>query len=427
MPEHAFHTPVLGTRRGAVLLALSLMLLMVAAGMCFSLMPIVTAEMQDRFGFSASQIGLLTSVFMLAFGLGAIPLGLAGARWGGRVLLAGTGLLALGTLLFAFTASYSWFLVGRLLQGVGAGGHVPVANALLAHAVGRRYQGWALGVFGCGHGVGVVAGLLILPSAQAAGGYRAAFLVTAGIATVFLMISSAHKVVRGLPPRMAADLSFTGLMRAVGTVALNWRLLLLIAMNLGVGAVFVGLITWTPSFLHDQRGASLAVAAYLSAGIGAAQILGNIFGAAAMSRWGKTLVLVVGMAVMLIATVLVPFAPGTAAVFVCVTVAGFLTMAMFPPLMGSIPEVVPRLEQVGPASGYLSTVNLLATLLTPWLFGVLLDSYGTAEGDRGYLFGYQFVALFALVGTLAAVGYAINRRRAGRQRAQQPTQQPTQH
>lgn len=398
------------------------MLLMVAAGMCFSLMPIVTEEMQGRFGFSSSQIGLLTSVFMLAFGLGAIPLGMAGARWGGRVLLAGTGLLIAGTLLFAFTASYPWFLIGRLLQGIGAGGHVPVANALLAHAVDRRYQGWALGVFGCGHGVGVVTALLILPSAQAAGGYGTVCIVTAGMATVFLLVSAAHKVVRGLPPRMATDLSFAGLVRAVGTVALNRRLLLLVAMNLGVAAVFVGLITWTPSFLHDQRGASLAVAAYLSAGIGVAQILGNVFGAAAMSRWGKTLVLVVGMAVMLIATLLVPFVPGTATVFVCVTVAGFLTMAMFPPLMGSIPEVVPQLEQVGPAGGYLSTVNLVATLLTPWLFGVLLDSYGTGEGERGYLLGYQFVALFALVGTVAAVVYAITRRRAGRLQAQHQTE-----
>lgn len=401
-----------------MLLALSLMLLMVAAGMCFALMPIVTVEMQDRFGFSGSQIGLLTSIFMLAFGLGAIPLGLAGARWGGRVLLAGTGLLVLGTLLFALTASYPWFLLGRLLQGVGAGGHVPVSNALIANAVDRRYQGWALGVFGCGHGVGVVVALFVLPSAQAAGGYRAVCLVTAGMAAAFLLVSLTHRVVRGLPPRMGTDVSFAALMRVLGTVALNWRLALLVAMNLGVGAVFVGFLTWTPPFLHDQRGASLAVAAYLSAGIGAAQILGNMFGAAAMSRWGKTRVMLAGMAVMLVAAVLVPFAPGTVTVFACVTVAGFVTMALFPPIMGSIPEVVPTLEQVGPAGGYLSTVNLVATLLTPWLFGVLLDNYGTAEGERGYLFGYLLVALFALVGVLAAIAYAITRRRAGHHRTQ---------
>lgn len=383
----------------------------VAASMALALMPIVTPELQDRIGLSSSQIGLLTSVFMMTFALGALPMGLVGARWGGLVLVIGGVLLAAGLVLFALLGSYPWFVVGRLLQGVGASAFVPVGNALIAQNVDRRYQPWALGVFGSGTGLGVVAALLIMPSIHAAGGYRAVFLVTAGIALAFSVVAGANKIVRSRPSQVVGDVSFVGLMRGIGAIALNRRLLLLILINIGVTASFVGLLTWTPSFLHDQRGASLAVAAYLTAGLGVAQILGNIGGAGAMARWGKPFVLSAGMIVLLVAVALIPFTPWVAAVFVWVVVAGFITMALFPPVLGSVPEIVPHLEQVGPASGFMNLVNPVATLLAPWLFGVLLDTYGTGEGDRGYLWGYELLALFALVGATAGVVYAVSSRR----------------
>ena len=179
-------------------------------------------------------------------------------------------------------------------------------------------------------------------------------------------------------------------------MAVNRRLLLLILVNIGVMAIVVGLLAWTPLFLHDQRGTSLSVAAYLT---------GNLAGAAAMSRWGKPFVLAVGMGVMFLATALVPFVPGFVLVFACVTVAGFLTMAVFPAIIGSVAEVVDRPEQIGPATGFLNLTNIVGTWFAPWLFGVLLDSYGTAPGRSGYLLGYMLLALFPFLGTLAAVVY----------------------
>ena len=408
-PYHA-----IDTRRGAVLLALDLLLFPLVASIALALMPIVTEELQDRFGLSASQIGLLTSIYMLTFALGGVPAGMAGARWGGRALLVGVGVLIGGSVVFAFSESYQGFLVGRLLQGLGASAFMPVASALIARNVHPRHHEWALGVFGCGHGFGVVAALLIMPSIQVAGGYRPVFLATAGIAVAITVVGLGHGLVRSLPRRAGVDVSLLSLVRAIGSMALNPWLLLLVVLNLGTTAVFAGVLTWTPSFLHDQHGTSLAVAAYLTAGLGVAQILGNAGGAVAMARWGKPFVLAAGMIVMLVATAVLPIAPGIATVFACVVVAGFLTMAVLPPILGSLPEIVPRIEQVGPALGFMNLTNLIATLLAPWLFGALLDAYGTGQGQEGFFWGYQLLALFALVGAIAGVVYATARRRAAR-------------
>ena len=403
--------PLTQTKRGAFLLGLALMVYLTVTGMCLSLIPIVAGEMEDRFGLSASQIGLLTSMFMVTTALGAIPMGLAGVRWGGRVLLASGVILIAGLVLFAGTASYKWFIVARLLQGIGASSGPPAATALIAQAVDRRFHAWALGVLGCGQGVGVLLTLLIMPSIQAAAGYRVVFLATAGIAVVLIGLTLLRPEMRALPGPQVASGSLAGLLKALGKVSLNPRLLLLVVVNIGAIGLFVGIVAWTPSFLHDQRGTSLEMAAYLTAGLGLAQLLGSPAGATAMGRFGKASVLLTGMAIMLVATVLVPFAPGVAGPFVCVVITGFLTLAMLPALLGSIPEVVSGPDQVGAATGYMYTVNLVSTMLAPWLFGVSLDHFGAAKGDAGYTWGYMLLALFALLGFIAALIYAASRGR----------------
>jgi MFS transporter, ACS family, hexuronate transporter len=401
-------------KRGALTLGLALMVFVTITGMCISLVPIVAAQLQDQFGFSSSQIGLLTSMFMVTTALGAIPMGLAAARWGARVLLAAAALFIVGLVLFAGTASYPWFIVARLIQGVGASAGPPVTTSLIAQTVARRYQGWTLGIFGCGQGVGVLLTLLIMPSIQAAAGYRVVFLVTAGIALALVALALGRREIRSRAGSVPAGASLASLARSVAAVALNLRLLLLIVINIGALGLFIGVLTWTPSFLHDQRGTSLAVAAYLTAGFGLAQLLGSPAGAALMTRIGKGPQLVGGMGLMLLVTAVIPFAPGVAGVFICVLLNGFVTLAMLPAFLGSIPEVVAGPDQVGAATGYMYTVNLVATLLAPWIFGVLLDKYGVAKGDSGYMLGYQFLALFALLGLVAAALFLAVRRRGAK-------------
>jgi MFS family permease len=388
------------------------MLLLMLGSLALSLVPIVRDQLQEApYLLSDSQIGLLTSVFMLTFAGGALLAGLAASRWGGPTLLVGGVCLVVGSVLFAVSSSYPWFLVARFLQGVGGSAFLPGCNALIAHSISPRYQGRALGLMGCGWGLGVIATLLIMPSVQDVGGFRAVFLTTAGIALLIVAVAALHPKLRCRSRMMGSDSTFSGLARTIKSIATNRRLLPILMVQVGGGAISVGVLTWTPGFLHDQKAASLAMAAYLTAGFGLAQLLGNPSGAAAMARWGKPVVLVVGLALILLITVLIPVVPGMAAVFICVVVVGFLSMVIFPAILGSIADVVPRLDQVGPASGYMTAVGLLGSMLAPWLFGVLLDSYGATEGGSGYLWGYLLLGLFALVGTVAAAIYMVLRRR----------------
>ena len=162
-----------------------------------SVIPTVGDSMRTEFSLSASQIGLLTSLFMVAFALGSIPMGVLGSRWGGKVLLAGAGVMALGAVLFAFSGSYPWFLASRFLQGIGASAILPVVNMLIAQVFPPTERAKSLGLFGAGLGVGVVAALLCFPSLAAWAGYRAVFLVAAGAAVA---VGCAEPRAAGGPP-----------------------------------------------------------------------------------------------------------------------------------------------------------------------------------------------------------------------------------
>jgi predicted MFS family arabinose efflux permease len=376
-----------------------------------TLIPVVTPFLKDNYHLSDAQIGLLTSAFAVAVAVTAIPMGLATARWGGRTLLIAAALFLAGSLVFAVADSYAWFMVGRFIQGLGAGAGMPVGTALITHLVAPKSRHRAFGLFGAGTGLGTVGTLLIIPSIAAAGGYRAVFIAAAVFAVALAAATVSLRALRSRPAWSDAQ-TVGALMRELGKAALNPGVLLMAVMNLTVVAVVVGVLTWTPQFLHDMHGASLAMAAYLTAAIGLSQTFGNPAGAASMTRWSKNRVLVVALALLVATTALIPVWPGIVATVIAVIATTFVAGAILPPSLAIVADVVQGNEAVGAATGLIGLLNVTGSMLAPWVFGVLLDAYGTAPGDSGYTAGYAMLAGFAAAGFAAAIAYALLRRRA---------------
>ncbi len=394
---------VVSARRRSVateVMAVVLMLYFSLTACSLSLVPVVAGQLRDQLSLSGSQIGLLTSVLMLALGVTAIPAGLAAGRLGGRVMIFACGLFVAGSIVFALSSSFGWLLVGRALQGLGAGVTVPACSVVLANALPPEKRGRAWGIFGAGHGLGVMAALLVMPSVAAATGYRGVFLTTAGFAAALGLAVALMRPVRELPERPERIPSPRHLARSIRGTVSNRRLLLLALFNVATLGVGVGALAWTPHYMEVHFGSGAAAAGQLTAMVGAAQLVGNPVGAAAMSRWGKLPVITVSLVLLTVTMMMVPFASSLSAVCILVTLAGFLSMAFFSPLYAYIPLVVARPEQVGLASGVVNVFGFGGALLTPYLFGLILDQMGDASG---YLAGYLLLTGFALAGVIGAI------------------------
>ena len=155
------------------------------------------------------------------------------------------------------------------------------------------------------------------------------------------------------------------------------------------------------------------MAAYLTAGLAVAQLIGAPAGAAGAIRWGRMPIITGSMVAMSVVALLVPVVPGRVLVFIMVALVGFFSLAYFSPRFAMIPEVVSRPEQVGPASGLINAVGFGISTLAPWLFGL-------ADHGLGYLAGYLVLAAFGFAGAVGALFFKVPRKpvvadgRAGR-------------
>jgi MFS family permease len=279
-------------------------------------------------------------------------------------------------------------------------------GTVIPDAISPRFRGRAWGFFGTGHGLGVVMALLILPSIAKAGGYRATFIAAAGLIAAFATFALIQSPVRRKPAYCSGFVRPGDVVRALGTTVTNRQVLLLSLFNLAALAVGVGAVVWTPEFMKTEFGASVEVAAYLTAGLGLAQLAGNPLGAVAMSRWGKKQVIVASMLLMTACIGLVPFLPWLWIVFAFVTITGFLTMAYFSPLFGGIAEVVRTTPEAGAATGLIEVFGFVGALVAPWLFGLLLD---VTEGRTGYIAGYLMLAGIAALSCIGLLFLRLSR------------------
>jgi MFS family permease len=97
--------------------------------------------------------------------------------------------------------------------------------------------------------------------------------------------------------------------------------------------------------------------------------------------------------------------PGITLVFGMVVVAGFFSMFFFPAMMGYIPEIVKKPQEVGPATGITTVMGFAGSLVAPWLFGRILDVGGRSA--HSYLGGFLMLAAFPVA---AVIGMLFFRR-----------------
>ncbi len=402
--------PLVATRRGADLLAVILMFVFATSAIALSLMPVVENQLASDVGLDKGQLGLLTTVFMAFYGISGVSSGIGAARWGGRLLVACCGCFFVGSLVFALSSDMPGFIAGRAIQGLGGGMVVATCSPVLAHALPSRSLGRAWGILGAGWGIGEVVALLVMPSIQNAGGYRAVFLTTAGLGLVLGVLVLTQKAVRVLPSHPEGATTVRGLASAVGSVARNRKVLLLSFVNAAALAIGVGVLVWTPGFLQNIHGSSESVSLYLLAGLGVAQIFGNPCGAIATARWGKFGVIVWSIIPMVVVTALVGLVPGVPLAFIMVLLVGFFSMTYFPPMISYMPEVVDKPWQVGPATGLNTALGFAGSMLFPWFFGMLLDAGHSSH--RAYIAGYLMLAAFGLASVIGMAFFKGRKKRA---------------
>lgn len=237
----------------------------------------VTHEFSLGEGASAWMLG----VALGTSGLGGIVSGWLADRYGKRNVLAGTVLMySIGSLVAGLAPSFTVFLVGRGLVGLGVGGEWAIGHAMVAEAVRATHRGRASAALQAGEPVGAAlaafVGFLLVPLI----GWRMVMIVSSSTALLALVMRRSLV----LPQEPAgARATFADLREAhvFGRMFLAW---ILGVLKLGT---YWTCYTWLPSFLvermHQSVGKSLTWV--LTAQVG--QFLGMMAFGNVSDRFGR--------------------------------------------------------------------------------------------------------------------------------------------
>lgn len=356
--------------------------------------PTLAAE----FGLTAGGLGLLSSVYFLAFALFQLPLGLLLDRFGPRRVNAVLLLVAaLGGLWFSLATSAESAIAARALLGFGVSGCLMAAfTAFVLWYPPERISSLNALAFSVGC-LGAIVATVPVELLLRVWPWRQVFQL---IVAVTVLVSLALWWV--VPERARGRTeSFGEQVRSVAALFRD-RAFLRIAVCLGASqCAAVALQTlWVATWLRDVNGYSPAEVARGLLAISVAMIVGYLgFGRAAdrLARQGRSALplLIGGVAAASIALLLLMFgARGPAAMAIwCVFVAAATSVVLgYSILSRGLPK-----EMAGRANTAINQLGFIGMFSGQWLFGLVLDFWPqTPSGYAPEAYPWALALLWAI-------------------------------
>lgn len=371
--------------------------------------------LEQEFGITTAQYGIISSVFSLGYMIAAFLSGPLVDRFGTRrVLLVAVALFSVTTALIPIAGSFAWLLVIRLLLGIGEAPAFPAATRTVSRWLPVRERGVALAL--CG-GVAVSGSLLIsgplLTWLTDLVGWRGMFWTLAILGVVWALF--ALTLLRDLPEESSRVSEAERALIAEGQEAdagagrsrVRWRPLLT-NRNLWVvsggyfawGFMFWAFMYWLPSFLSEGYGLSLKEAGAFSIAPWACGIVGALAGGVIVDRVYRrsprirSRFAVMGAALLLAGCSLVPLAISPTLTVALISISlgvgfGFVTGGIW-----WVAAIDAAPDQPGSAAGFADAAFASSGIVAPSVMGFIV------AGTGSFTSGFVVMAGLAVAGAL---------------------------
>lgn len=369
-----------------------------------SINAVIAPDLTADFSLSAGQLGLLTSVYFLAFAALQIPVGILLDRFGPRRTNASLLLAAAsGALVFALSQGVPALLAGRVLIGLGVS--ACLMSSIKAFTLWYPLQrlpamtGWAL----FSGGLGAMAATAPVEAALQMTDWRGVF-VTMSVLT----LAAAAAIFWVVPERASAGGNeslreqLQGVARVFGS-AVFWRVAAASPLFQATNMALQGL--WAGPWLADVAGLDRSEVAVSLLALAAATTAGFLFWgvvASWLARRGVTPLALFkfGTAVFLGVQLLLAFGvtSGAAALWVAFGLFGTSGSLTFSTLSQTFP-----VSMTGRANTALNLLVFLAAFACQWAFGAIVNLWPAAPG-RYHPDGYS--AAFATLLVLQSLAFA---------------------
>lgn len=360
---------------------------------------------ETGWGLTKATAGTIGSMAFVGMMIGAIFAGRMADSWGRRRTILGCAIVfSIFTILCAFAPSAPVFGTLRLLAGVGLGGLVPSANALVAELVPAKWRSTIATLMMSGVPIGgsiaALVGIQLIP----AFGWESMFLV-AVLALLIVVPLGLKYLPETLAPARAASggrnleepSGFGSLLRAP---YLGVSLLFALA-TIATLFAWYGLGTWLPN-LMQLAGYNLGSALTFALALNLGAVAGSVITAWAGTRFGPIPTAIAAAAVAGGALVVLVTGPPVTVVYLMLVLAGVGTHGTQCLIIAAVASHYPG-HLRGTALGWALGTGRIGAVAAPQIGGLLLAA---GLGVSSNFLAFAGAAAIAAV-LLAAVGLKL--------------------
>ena len=374
------------------------------------------AAFKHELGLSNTELGLVFSAFAYPYLLFQVIGGWFGDRFGARWTLTICGVVwALGTVFTGLVGGLASMLAARVLLGLGEGATFPVATRAMASWMPGGKSGFAQGIVHSSARLGNAITPPLVVALMLAFTWRGSFVIIGVISLLWAVVWAWYfrddpRQHSGVTPTEAAGMPP---LRVVGSTRppVPWgplvrRMAPVIFVYFCYGWTLWAYLSWVPQFmLHAYKldlkhSAGFASIIFMAGVIGDAA--GGIVSDAVLRRTGNLLrarrdMVILGMTGSLLCSVPILFVHDPMSAALSLGGAFFFAEFTIGPMWAIPMDIAPA--HAGTASGLMNTGSALAAILSPLVFGIVID--------RTHDWSLPFIGTMALMAAGVAASFLM--------------------
>ncbi|MCD8351553.1 MAG: MFS transporter [Planctomycetaceae bacterium] len=371
-------------------------------------------SIQQEFGLTQSQLGLVNSVFFFTYTFAQIPSGMLGDRFGlKRMLIIGFLLFGIFTGMTGLATSFAVLVLMRALVGIGQGTYYGPQYALSSAAIPLKHRGFGSAIINSGMAFGISLGLI-----------GAGFIInTLGLNWRYSFYAFAiPTVVIGLlfqfvikePPRAveaqpAADATSPAATTVKPKLSRN-----IIAIYVMVFCSLFGFFviqTWLPYYLQNERNIAAGQVGFVSSLVAWASIPGALIFSRMSDKLRRRKLFIVLLVVLALFSIMgCVYFEQYSLMITCLVIYGLTgKLALDPILVASVADNAASGNR-GTIFSVYNFVGMSSSIVAPYLAGFLSDTTGSLASafylSGGLLLIGLVTILFVFKDTLKQQGAA---------------------